>query len=219
MNPIQTYIEHSNLGATIKSDDVEILAKQAIEYEFVGICVPPYWVQKAKRDLENNPIALVTVIGFPLGYQRSEIKLVETEFALTDGATEIDVVMNISAFKTGVESWVKGELASLAKKIHQKNALLKVILETAYLSDEEIVRACKISEDAGADFVKTSTGFASAGASVHHIQLMRASVSVNVGIKASGGIKNLAQAKALIEAGADRLGTSSGIKIMDEAVF
>ncbi len=140
----------------------------------------------------------------------------EVEIALKDGADEIDVVMNLSAFKTGVMMWVKGELAQFAKTCHEADALLKVIIETAYLSDDEIIRASKLSADAGADFVKTSTGFAPSGANVAHIQLIRKSVPMEVGIKASGGIKTFAQAMMMIEAGADRIGTSSAPQILKE---
>jgi deoxyribose-phosphate aldolase len=216
MDHLPTYLEHTLLSPVATSDQMEQLVADAMAHQFVGVCVPAYWAKKARRDLGQSATKLVVPVGFPLGYQRSEVKLRETEIALADGADEIDVVMNLSAFKTGVMAWVKGELAQLAKLCHEKNALLKVILETAYLSDEEIVRACKLSEDAGADFVKTSTGFAPAGATVAHVGLMRASVGASVGIKASGGIKTLAQAVALIRAGADRIGTSAGVAIMGE---
>jgi deoxyribose-phosphate aldolase len=214
MANIHQYIEHTLLSPLATSDQVEQLVAEAVAHRFVGVCVPAYWAKKARRDLGQSATKLVVPVGFPLGYHRSEVKVRETELALADGADEIDVVMNLSAFKTGVMAWVKGELAQLAKLCHEKEALLKVILETAYLDDEEIVRACKLSEDAGADFVKTSTGFAPAGATVPHVRLMRASVGAGVGVKASGGIKTLAQALALVEAGADRLGTSAGLAIM-----
>lgn len=216
MNSINQYLEHTKLSPILSSDDCEQLVNETIEYQFVGVCVPPYWVKKARRDLGKSTCKLVTVIGFPLGYQRSEVKMRELEIALSDGADELDVVMNISAFKTGVMTWVKGELAQFAKICHQADSLLKVIIETAYLSENEIIRACKLSADAGADFVKTSTGFAPEGATVKNIELMRANLPQEVGIKASGGIKNLQQCTDLIAAGADRIGTSSAILIMQE---
>jgi deoxyribose-phosphate aldolase len=203
------YIEHTNLRPDITATMVEKLVEEAIAHSFAGVCLPPYWVKKAHRDIGKHPLQLVTVIGFPLGYQRSEVKLKEAEIALSDGATELDVVMNISAFKTGVSNWVKGELAQLASLCHAHEALLKVILETALLSDEEIVLACKIAQDAGTDFVKTSTGFASGGATEAHIRLMRDTVGLQTGVKASGGIRTSEQALAMIAAGADRIGTSS----------
>lgn len=214
MNPINQYLEHTKLSPIFTSDDCEQLVNEAIDFNFMGICVPPYWVKKARRDLGSSPVRLVTVIGFPLGYQRTEAKMKEIEIALQDGADELDVVMNISAFKTGMMTWVKGELAQFAKACHQANSMLKVIIETAYLSENEIIRASKISADAGADFVKTSTGFAPEGAKVTDIQLMRANLPKEVGIKASGGIKNLQQALDLIGAGAERIGTSSAIQIV-----
>jgi len=216
MNPINQYLEHTKLSPIFTSNDCERLVSEAIELQCVGVCVPPYWVKKARRDLGKSPVKLVTVIGFPLGYQRTEVKMKEVEIALQDGADELDVVMNLSAFKTGVMMWVKGELAQFAKACHQANSLLKVIIETAYLSENEIIRASKLSADAGADFVKTSTGFAPEGAKVAHIQLMRANLPKEVGIKASGGIKNLQQALSFINAGADRIGTSSAIQIVQE---
>jgi len=185
-------------------------------YGFVGVCVPPFWVKRAAREIGTLDIQLVTVIGFPFGYQRTESKLVEIEKAIEDGANELDVVMNISAFKSGMP-WTKIELAKCAKLAHDNDALLKVIIETAYLNDEEIIQACKLVSDAGADFVKTSTGFASAGAQVEHIKLMRTNSPSNVGVKASGGIRDYKTAKAMVDAGADRLGVSAGVSIMQEA--
>lgn len=214
MNPLNFYIEHTKLNPTLTDKDCEILVNEAIQHQFVGVCVPPYWVKKVQRDLGSSGVQLVTVIGFPLGYNRTEVKLKEAEIALHDGANELDMVLNISAFKTGVTTWVKPEIAQLAKLCHEANAMLKVILETAYLSDDEIVKACRLCQDAGADFVKTSTGFASAGATVEHIRLMRQTVGSQMGVKASGGIKTTEQALAMIAAGADRIGTSSGVAIL-----
>jgi deoxyribose-phosphate aldolase len=216
MLEIHQYIEHTKLTPIFDSNDCEKIVEEAINLQCVGVCVPPYWVKKARRDLGKARTQLVTVVGFPLGYQRSEVKMREVELALKDGADEIDVVMNISAFKTGMMMWVKGELAQFAKAIHEANALLKVIIETAYLSEEEIIKASKLSADAGADFIKTSTGFAPEGAKVAHIKLMRANLPQAVGIKASGGIKTLSQATELIMAGADRIGTSAAANIIQE---
>lgn len=215
MNPLNTYIEHTKLNPTLTDRDCELLVQEAIAHQFAGVCIPPYWVKKVRRDLgEKSTIQLVTVIGFPLGYNRTEVKLKEAELALRDGATELDMVINISAFKTGVATWIKPEIAQLAKLSHEAGAMLKVILETAYLTDEEIVTACRWSVDSGADFVKTSTGFAPAGATIEHIRLMRQTVGTHAGVKASGGVKTTEQALAMIEAGADRIGTSSGVAIM-----
>lgn len=195
--------------------DVDQLIAEAKVHHFLGICVPPFWVKKAARELEGTDIQLVTVIGFPLGYNQTEVKEFEIKRAIEQGANELDIVMNISAFKEGMP-WVKVELAKCAHQIHEAGCLMKVIIETAYLSDDEIVKATKLCCEAGTDFVKTSTGFAGAGAQVEHVKLMRANAPSNVGIKASGGIKSQADAQAMIEAGADRLGTSSGVVIMKE---
>jgi deoxyribose-phosphate aldolase len=212
---INRYIEHTNLKPTLTDKDVDQLVADAIKHQFVGVCVPPFWVKRASRELAEHDIQLVTVIGFPLGYQMTDSKLVEIEKAIDDGADELDIVMNVSAFKSGM-SWVKIELAKCANLIHQSGCMMKVILETAYLSDEEIIVATKLCSEAGTDFVKTSTGFAPTGAKVSHIELMRKYAPSNVGIKASGGIKDLTTLKAMVAAGADRIGTSSGISIMNE---
>ncbi len=211
---VAPYLEQTDLRPTITGRELENMLQKAIDYPLAGVCIPPYWVKKVARDLKTTPLEIITVIGFPLGYQMTQVKVHEVETALKDGATELDVVMNISALKNGVNIWIKGELAQLAQEIHQANALMKVILETAYLSSEEIVTACQICEDAGADFVKTSTGFASKGATLENVQLMRKSVSANVGVKAAGGIRNLTQVQEFIQAGADRIGTSAGFTIL-----
>lgn len=216
MKNIQRFIEQTVLNPQTTDADIDKLVKDAKEYGFVGICVPPFWVKKAKREIGEAGIQVVTVVGFPLGYNMTETKVFETEQAIKNGADEIDVVWSTTSFKTGM-NWPKIELAKLASVCHEQEKILKVIIETAYLSDEEIVDACKICADAGVDFVKTSTGFASEGAQLHHIKLMRANLPSNVGIKASGGIKSYAQAVAMIEAGADRIGTSSGVQIVEQS--
>jgi deoxyribose-phosphate aldolase len=210
---LNSYIEHTNLSPTLTIKDIDKLVEEAKQYNFLGICVPPFWVKRAKREIGNERVLLVTVAGFPLGYSMTETKLDEIKRAIDNGADEIDVVWNISSFKTG-NPWTKIEIAKCSKLAHDFQKVLKVIIETAYLSDEEIIEACKLCADAGADFVKTSTGFAPSGAKVEHIQLMKKSVPVGVGIKASGGIKTKEQLIQMIEAGADRIGTSSGISIL-----
>jgi len=210
---LASYIEHTNLSPTLSIRDIDKLVDDARTSKFLGVCVPPFWVKRAKREIGNEKILLVTVAGFPLGYNMTETKLDEIKRAIDNGADEVDVVWNITSFKTGIP-WTKIELAKCSKLTHDHHKLLKVIIETAYLSDEEITDACKLCADAGADFVKTSTGFAPAGAKVEHIKLMRSVLPDEVGIKASGGIKTREQAIALIEAGATRLGTSSGIALI-----
>ncbi len=207
------YIEHTNLSPTLTIGAIDQLVDEAREFGFVGICVPPFWVKRAQREIGTDKILLVTVAGFPLGYSMTETKLDEIKRAIDNGADEIDVVWNISSFKTGLP-WTKIEIAKCSKLIHDHQKTLKVIIETAYLSDAEIADASKLCADAGADFVKTSTGFAPAGAKVEHLKIMRSAVPPTVGIKASGGIKTYEQAVQLIEAGADRLGTSSGKTIV-----
>jgi deoxyribose-phosphate aldolase len=211
---IASYIEHTNLSPTLTIKDVDQLVDEAKQFQFLGVCVPPFWVKRAKREIGNEKIVLVTVAGFPLGYSMTETKLDEIKRAIDNGAGEIDVVWNISSFKTGIP-WTKIEIAKCSKLAHDHQTALKVIIETAYLSDEEIATASKLCADAGADFVKTSTGFASHGAKAEHVGIMRASVPSSVGIKASGGIKSYEQAMSMINAGASRLGTSSGIKIVE----
>ena len=212
---INSYIEHTALHPTLTISDIDRLVDEAKQFNLFGVCVPPFWVKRARREIGTSPIQLVTVAGFPLGYNMTETKIEEVKHALQNGADEIDLVWNISSFKTGM-NWEKIEIVKCSKLVHEAQKLLKVIIETAYLTDEEIVKACKICADAGTDFVKTSTGFAPAGAKVEHIALMRKTLPPTVGIKASGGIKNYDQAYELINAGAERIGTSSGIAIVSD---
>ncbi|MEO9964945.1 MAG: deoxyribose-phosphate aldolase [Reichenbachiella sp.] len=214
-NPPNSYIEHTNLKPALCDRDIDQLITEAKSYNFLGICVPPFWVKKASRDIADTAIQLVTVIGFPLGYHRTETKIKEIELALADGADEVDMVANISAFKSGM-NWPKIEMAKCAKLAHEHSKILKVIVETALLTSDELAELSKIVSDSGADFIKTSTGFATRGASVDDIRIMKRNISSDVGIKASGGIKTLAELRAMVEAGADRIGTSSGPSIMKE---
>jgi deoxyribose-phosphate aldolase len=192
---IAGYIEHTNLSPTLTIGAIDKLVEEAKQHNFFGICVPPFWVKR---------------------YNMTETKLDEIKRAIDNGADEIDVVWNITSFKTGIP-WTKIEIAKCSKLVHDHQKLLKVIIETAYLSDTEIVEACKLCSDAGVDFVKTSTGFAPTGATVEHVALMKKSLPDSVGIKASGGIKNQQQTLALIQAGASRIGTSSGVSIVNQS--
>ncbi|QLH32573.1 MAG: deoxyribose-phosphate aldolase [Cyclobacteriaceae bacterium] len=203
------YIEHTNLSPTLTIGAIDQLVNEARTFGFIGVCVPPFWVKRAQREIGSDKILLVTVAGFPLGYNITETKLDEIKRSIDNGADEIDVVWNISSFKTGLP-WTKTEIAKCSKLVHDHQKILKVIIETAYLSNEEIAVASKLCADAGADFVKTSTGFAPTGAKAEHVKIMRQAAPLHVGIKASGGIKTYEQAIQLIEAGANRLGTSSG---------
>jgi len=215
---INTYIEHTCLKPLTTYQDIDKLIGEAKEYRFVGVCVPPYWVEKTKRDLRGTDIQVVTVVGFPLGYQRTATKRQEIETAIKDGADELDMVMTLSAFATGAYDWVKIEIAQLAKLAHQHEKILKVILETSYWSEAQIRTACQLCVEAGADFVKTSTGFSEAGAKVEHIRLMRSVCPTTVGIKASGGIRSYQDAISMIEAGADRIGTSASLEIVAQSL-
>jgi deoxyribose-phosphate aldolase len=210
---LSSYIEHTNLSPVLTIADIDLLVAQAREYKLLGVCVPPFWVKRARREIGPEKILLVTVAGFPLGYNMTETKLDEIKRAIDNGADEVDVVMNVTSFKTGIP-WTKIEVAKCAKLAHDHQKLVKVIVETAYLNHRELEDACRLCADAGADFVKTSTGFASSGAEPEDIRVMRAVLPASVGIKASGGIRSRALAIELIEAGADRIGTSSSLHLI-----
>jgi deoxyribose-phosphate aldolase len=205
---IRSTLEYTLLRADCSQQEIEDLVNLAKESGIFGVCVPPYWVKAARR-LTGESLALVTVIGFPLGYQKTSVKVAEAEEAIRDGADELDMVMNNSAFRSGMETWVKADIARLAETCHEREKFLKVILETSLLSTDEIARASEICVEAGADFIKTSTGFGSAGAKPEHVRLIRQVIGNKAGIKASGGIKSLEFALELLEAGADRIGTSA----------
>jgi deoxyribose-phosphate aldolase len=212
---INTYIEHTILKADTVKADIDKICGEAIENQFVGVCIPPYFVKYGKEKLKDSDIKLVTVVGFPLGYQTISTKVEETRKALEDGADEIDMVINVAALKNGDFNHVKDGVESVATLCRLKGKVLKVIIETALLSEEEIIRACEICADIGVDYVKTSTGF-NEGAKVEHIKLMRKTLPDKIKIKASGGIRDRKFALQLIKSGADRLGTSSGLKIIQE---
>jgi len=190
------------------------LCQEAIEHQFAAVCIPPCYVKLAAGLLYEQKVKVATVIGFPFGYQTAEVKFFETHKALGTGASEIDMVMNLAAFKSKQYAAVENEIGELATLCHFKNAQLKVIIETALLSEKEIIKACQMCTEAEADFVKTSTGFASRGASVADILLLRANLPENIQIKASGGIRDFAFAQELIAAGADRIGTSAGLQLI-----
>lgn len=210
---LASYIEHTNLSPILTIQDIDRLVEEAQLHGFLGICVPPFWVKRARREIGKDNILLITVAGFPLGYSMTETKLEEITRAIENGADEVDVVWNITAFRTGLP-WTKIEIARCSKAAHEQQKILKVILETACLSDTEIEQGCKLCADAGADFVKTSTGFGPGGAQARHVAIMRQALPPQVGIKASAGIKTAAQAEEMIRVGATRIGTSSGISIV-----
>ena len=214
MHKLNRYLESTLLTPTVTEQDIERLVREAREEQFIGICVPPFWVKKVKRDLRDEDIQVVTVVGFPFGYESTETKVAQLKAAIKDGADELDVVWSQTAFHSGM-TWPKIELAQLSKICHEEERLLKVIVETAYLTPAQLQEACAICVDAGADFVKTSTGYAPYGARVEDVTLMRQALPSTVGVKASGGIKTLEAALDLIRPGADRIGTSSAKSLMD----
>ncbi|MEM9980911.1 MAG: deoxyribose-phosphate aldolase [Bacteroidota bacterium] len=215
MTTILPTIEHTSLAPLITYQQVEQLIKEVKKYPLRGVCIPPYWVKKVKRELGDTSLKVVTVVGFPLGYQRTATKRQELQTAIADGADEVDIVMCLSAFKSGAYDWVKIEFAQLTKLAHEYEKLVKVIIETAYLDDTEIEKACQLCTQAGVDFIKTSTGFAPSGAQAKQVAYIKSLLPDYVGIKASGGIKTAAQAQAMLEAGAEIIGTSSGIAIAE----
>lgn len=214
MIKLNRYLESTLLRPNMTAKELDLLLADAIAEQFVGVCVPPFWVKKAKRELQDEDIQVVTVVGFPFGFEDTVTKVAETREAIRQGADELDLVWSQTAFHSGM-NWAKIEVAQIAKICHAEARILKVIIETAYLSPEQIREACILCRDAGADFVKTSTGYAPSGAKVEDIRLMRETLPSTVGIKASGGIKSLDFALELIEAGADRIGTSSGKALME----
>lgn len=215
MNNFNRFLESTLLRPTLSGDEVDVLIRDAIDEQFIGVCIPPFWIKKVKRELAEEDIQVVTVIGFPFGYQDTASKVFETKESIKQGADELDLVWSQTAFHSGM-NWPKIEIAQIAKICHEEERILKVIIETAYLNQEQIREACLICQDAGADFVKTSTGYAPKGAQVDDIKLMRETLPSQTGIKASGGIKTLDFSLELIKAGADRIGTSSAKAIMDD---
>ncbi|MEJ8758007.1 deoxyribose-phosphate aldolase [Pontibacter sp. H259] len=211
---LASYIDHTILKPDATESQVLQICDEARKYNFAAVCIPPCYVHAAAERLKGTNVQVATVVGFPLGYNHPKVKFLETHQAIADGATEIDVVINISDLKSGKYSDVENELSELAKFCHLKEAELKVIIETALLTDNEIVKACELCANAGVDYVKTSTGFAAAGATVPHVELMRRVLPSHIKIKAAGGIRTYEDAQALIKAGADRLGCSASIQIV-----
>ncbi len=210
-------IDHTLLKPEASESDIKKLCAEAAQYGFASVCVNPSWVKKAAEFLRGSDIPVCTVIGFPLGATISDVKAYETRRAIFNGAREVDMVINIGALKSGDDCTVEDDIRAVADAAHENNVLCKVIIETALLTDDEKVRACLASKNAGADFVKTSTGFAKGGATVADIALMRRVVGKDLGVKASGGVKGIEDAKAMVEAGATRIGASVGVKIAQEA--
>ncbi len=208
------HIEHTNLKPDCTKEDIIKLCEEAEGHLFYGVCVPPYHVQTAKKELSKTSVKIITVVGFPLGYATVASKVEEAKKAIISGADEVDMVMNIAAFKSGDYATVQNDIQAVTTACHLQNKQIKVILETAYLSAEEIEKACHICMDCEVDYVKTSTGFAAEGASVEAVALMRKILPAKIKIKAAGGIKDSDFALQLIQAGANRIGCSSSLNIL-----
>lgn len=219
VNPAVAHlIDHTLLKPEATIQQISQLCHEALLYNFASVCVNPTHVKLAAQLLQQADVKVCTVVGFPLGATSAQAKVFETEQALADGATEIDMVINIGALKSGDDALVERDIAGVVQAAHQRGAICKVIIETALLEDEEKVRACRLAKQAGADFVKTSTGFSGGGATIEDVRLMRQTVGPALGVKASGGIRSLSDAQNMIAAGATRLGASAGVKIIQEAL-
>lgn len=208
------YIDHTQLKPETTKDKIKQLISEAKEYQFASVCVNPHWVSYCYKHLKDTPVKVCTVIGFPLGATSTASKVFETKQAIEDGATEVDMVINVGELKSGNDEFVQDDIQAVVKAA-KGHALTKVIIETSLLTDDEKVRACRLAKSAGADYVKTSTGFSGGGATVDDIALMRQTVGPDIGVKASGGIRDLEATKAMIVAGATRIGASAGIDIVN----
>lgn len=210
---INKLIDHTALKPNTNKESILKLIAEAKTYDFASVCVNPYWVALAHQELKNTDVKVCTVIGFPLGANTTEVKVFETKDAIEKGAQEIDMVINIAMLKDKEYDYVENEIHQIVEAAKDK-AIVKVIIETCLLTDEEKIKACELSQKAGADFVKTSTGFSTGGATVHDIALMRKTVGAEMGVKASGGVHTHEEALAMVEAGATRIGASAGVKLL-----
>ena len=209
---LASYIDHTVLKPMEGRAAILKLCAEAREHGFFAVCVNPVWASTCRELLAGSPVKLAVVAGFPLGANRSDVKAFEAARAVADGVDEVDMVLNVGALRDGDTALVEADIRAVVQA--SAGRLVKVIFETCYLTDAQIVTACKLSVNAGAGYVKTSTGFGSAGATAAHIALMRKTVGPDIGVKASGGVKTLEAALAMIEAGASRIGTSSGVDIV-----
>ena len=209
---LNKYIDHTLLKQNATVEQIDRLLSEAKDYDFASVCVNPCWVAHAKAGLENTDVKVCTVVGFPLGATTSAVKAYETKEAIQNGAAEIDMVINVGALKSGNADLVESDIRAVVEASGDK--LVKVIIEACLLTDEEKVLACQLAQKAGADFVKTSTGFSTGGATLPDVKLMRQTVGPKMGVKAAGGARSYADAVAFVEAGATRIGTSSGVAIL-----
>ncbi|RHG04019.1 deoxyribose-phosphate aldolase [Megamonas funiformis] len=210
---INKLIDHTALKPNTNKESILKLITEAKTYDFASVCVNPCWVALAHQELKDTDVKVCTVIGFPLGANTTEVKVFETKDAIEKGAQEIDMVINIAMLKDKKYDYVENEIHQIVEAAKDK-AIVKVIIETCLLTDEEKIKACELSQKAGADFVKTSTGFSTGGATVHDIALMRKTVGAEMGVKASGGVHTHEEALAMVEAGATRIGASAGVKLL-----
>jgi len=211
---LANFIEHTNLKPNATAEDIIALCNEAIENGFYGICVSPYYIQLAKKTIKKAPVKIISVIGFPFGYNTVSSKVEEAKKAINSGADEVDMVINLAAFKSGDMATVQNDIQAVVTACHLQNKLVKVIIESCFLNEEEIKLICKICADCEADFVKTSTGYGVEGATVDVVKIMRKCLPAKIKIKASGGIKTKSFAEDLIAAGANRIGTSAGVDII-----
>jgi deoxyribose-phosphate aldolase len=210
-------IDHTLLKPEATRAEIEALCREAAEFQFATVCINPTWVSAARRLLQGTSVGVCTVVGFPLGATTPDVKAYETRRVIFDGAREVDMVINVGALKSGDLRTVEQDIAGVADTCREGGALSKVIIEAALLTDEEKVTACTLAKAAGADYVKTSTGFAKTGATIADVQLMRRVVGPEMGVKAAGGVRDLEQVKAMAAAGASRIGASAGVKIVRES--
>ena len=210
---INKLIDHTALKPNTNKESILKLIAEAKTYDFASVCVNPCWVALAHQELKNTDVKVCTVVGFPLGANTTKVKVFETKDAIEKGAQEIDMVINIAMLKDKEYDYVENEIHQIVEAAKDK-AIVKVIIETCLLTDEEKIKACELSQKAGADFVKTSTGFSTGGATVHDIALMRKTVGAEMGVKASGGVHTHEEALAMVEAGATRIGASAGVKLL-----
>lgn len=211
---IAQYIDHTILKPTTTLEDIRKICAEATEYKFAAVCVPPPFVRNAKMMLKDSEVKVATVVGFPFGYSVAKAKIFEMQQAIEDGADEIDVVVNLVALKAGQWTYLENEIKFLVEAAHKNGRIIKVIIESGILTNDEIIKCCELYSKMDVDFVKTSTGYAEKGASVEAVHIMKAHLPEHIRIKASGGIRDFAFAKELVEAGADRLGCSASVAIV-----
>ncbi|TDK26844.1 deoxyribose-phosphate aldolase [Arthrobacter crusticola] len=211
---LASYIDHTLLKPEASREQILAVCAEAVEHSFKSVCVNPIWVSTVHTALKDSGVLTCSVVGFPFGATPTEVKVFEARGAVADGADEVDMVIDLAAARAGNYEALVLDIRAVAEAVHEGGAILKVIIETSQLNDDQKVLACRASVEAGADFVKTSTGFNGAGATVEDIALMRRTVGPDIGVKASGGVRTLADARAMIDAGATRIGASSGVAIL-----